>query len=311
MENIARHHHFIPQFYLDGFTITDSSRSQIHVIDKMKKLSFKTSIRNVGGIRDFNRIDIEGHSIDSVEKAYSEFEGHVKPVLKYIDGTKSLPIDDDFSILMQFVALIGVRNPQIRENIGGVQKQIAEAFAVNLVSTQNEYEKILERMKERGKTLKNNTSYEQMKDFIENKRYKIHIPNEIFILLEFKSLKMILPFLFERNWTLLVTTDDIGNFILCDRPLTLSFSENKNYDKFFGPGFAVKGTELIFPINKDIALLGIYEELPFFSEIDEKIVAIINGRTMNSADRFIYSSRLDFKYMNNEGKICNGLNLVK
>ena len=75
MSNTSRNNHYIPQFYLKGFLDPNLSKEQLCVIDKIEKRHFVTSPRNVGSQRDFNRVDIPGKPIDTVEKSLSEIEG--------------------------------------------------------------------------------------------------------------------------------------------------------------------------------------------------------------------------------------------
>lgn len=55
----ARHHHYLSQCYLRGFSSGNGKKSNLTVFDFQNKKVFVTSSRNVGGLRDFNRIDIE------------------------------------------------------------------------------------------------------------------------------------------------------------------------------------------------------------------------------------------------------------
>ncbi|AQT67247.1 hypothetical protein STSP2_00390 [Anaerohalosphaera lusitana] len=59
MGNTSRHHHFIPRFYLKGFLFEAEENPRLAVIDLKKKKQFQTNTRNVGAIRDFNRVDVE------------------------------------------------------------------------------------------------------------------------------------------------------------------------------------------------------------------------------------------------------------
>jgi len=70
----ARHHHYLSQCYLKGFTKGGSKKSKLIVIDLKRKKYFETIPRNVGGIRDSNRIDIERIDQNILEKSIAEFE---------------------------------------------------------------------------------------------------------------------------------------------------------------------------------------------------------------------------------------------
>jgi hypothetical protein len=74
-----RKHHFVPQFYLRGFT---GDNDQLFVVDRPSEKTFRTSPKNVAAERDFNRVDVEGLAPDAIEKALADFEGKVAPALE-------------------------------------------------------------------------------------------------------------------------------------------------------------------------------------------------------------------------------------
>ncbi|EOF5506408.1 DUF4238 domain-containing protein, partial [Salmonella enterica] len=80
--NEARHHHYLSQCYLRGFTKNGGVKSKLTALDMKKKKAFETSTRNVGGVRDFNRLDIEGFDPNILESSLAEFEGSVATELK-------------------------------------------------------------------------------------------------------------------------------------------------------------------------------------------------------------------------------------
>ncbi|TIL19856.1 MAG: DUF4238 domain-containing protein [Mesorhizobium sp.] len=74
-------HHFIPQFYLRGFSDSvDRRKSQVFVFDQSTKKSFRTLVRNIGARRNFFRIDVEGFHPNHVEDGIAEIESEIAPV---------------------------------------------------------------------------------------------------------------------------------------------------------------------------------------------------------------------------------------
>jgi len=64
----SRHHHYLSQFYLKGFTDGRSKKSKLTVIDAVTRKKFESNPRNVGGVRDFNRIEADGVEPDVLER---------------------------------------------------------------------------------------------------------------------------------------------------------------------------------------------------------------------------------------------------
>ena len=81
MNNVARNHHYVPQFYLRGFLDPDLKKEQLNVIDKVGRRRFPANPRKIAVKCDFNRVNILGQPIDQVEKIFAEMDGEVARVL--------------------------------------------------------------------------------------------------------------------------------------------------------------------------------------------------------------------------------------
>ena len=94
MRNTARRHHYVPQFYLRGFSDPNLQNEQLHVIDKEERRHFVTTPRNIALQRDFNRINIPGYPMDAIERDLAQIEGQVATVLRSIAENATLPEED-------------------------------------------------------------------------------------------------------------------------------------------------------------------------------------------------------------------------
>lgn len=297
MENISRSHHYVPQFYLAGFTIDGSIRSKLTVIDKTAQKRFETIPRNVGAERDFNRIDIPGQPIDAVEKALAEFDNQVAGVLKKIANEEVLPNTEteDFSVIMLFIALLGIRNPKLRSNMNSTHEQIGKMMGQQVVATRERWDNAMRQLRESGEDIPEGITYEEMKEFVEEDKYRVTTSNEFNIFLEFSVIPTILPLLFKRNWSLHIAKEDAGEFVASDRPV--SIVRNKQLpNELFGPGFGSIQTELAFPLNRNLAVMGTFERCKKRKKAKRQDIANINERTIRLAERHIYYSGVDFYY---------------
>jgi hypothetical protein len=77
----------LSQCYLKDFTQGNSKKYNLTVIDLKEKKKFETTPRNVGGIRDFNRVEIGGVDPEIIGKKQSEFEGKAATALKNLRET--------------------------------------------------------------------------------------------------------------------------------------------------------------------------------------------------------------------------------
>jgi hypothetical protein len=117
-----RKHHYVSQFYLEGFC--NPKEGRLNVFDISRGKHFKTIPRNVASHRDYNRIEVEGKE-STVEDALAAFEGEVSVVLKKIikSGKPSNP--DELATLLNFICLLVVKNPVQREaNINAQKKNM-------------------------------------------------------------------------------------------------------------------------------------------------------------------------------------------
>jgi hypothetical protein len=78
---VARRHHYVPQYYLKGFSVPRKGKPQVSVFDREERKSFQTATANVAAEKDFNRVEIAGQSPDVFENAMAQFEGEAAPAL--------------------------------------------------------------------------------------------------------------------------------------------------------------------------------------------------------------------------------------
>jgi hypothetical protein len=71
------------------------------------------------------------------------------------------------------------------------------------------------------------------------------------------------------------------------------------------------GTQLLFPISNELAIIGAFEIDEDEIEADESLVARINGSVLVHAERQIYSRDSDFLYkMQHHSKVMPGAGLL-
>jgi hypothetical protein len=114
--------------------------------------------------------------------------------------------------------------------------------------------------------------------------------------LEMGNFEELLPYIAARKWTLFVTPDDDNPFIASDHPARLTWSEPQE-PSIYGPGLAMAGTAIYFPLSKQIALLGTFEGEERVIRADAIQVAQINGEQIATAKAQIYAPHDRFAYM--------------
>ncbi len=301
----ARHHHFLSQCYLKGFTCGQSKKSKLAVIDLKRNTSFETIPRNVGGVRDFNKIEIAGVDPNCLEHELSKFENQVATALKNLRETLNFS-GETKGIILNFIALIACRSPERREYMRQSEAQFAEGVMSAILGSKEMWESQIHNLKE-------NISYEDIKKLIDSKKYTIEVPREEHIRTEQVLISTILPSLFMRRWLLVISDKKSGPFITTDSPVNLLWKDPEKIPPFYrdSPGFMSKETRVYFPISQELALIGEFDGDETKVKITEYLVAIFNSVTICKCPTQIYAPKFDFKFWSEEGNILSGNDLLK
>ena len=312
MDKIARNHHYLPQCYLKGFAKSPNKKSKLYVVDTKTGKSFCTCPRNIGAERDFNTVDLDGHPPDVIEKIFSRFETDAAKVLDNIRTHLDMPKDVEVNILMNLIAQITIRNPYIRGTIKKFQTDTVERISDLALATKDRWEAITRRMKDAGEQLDESITFEEVKKFHDEKQYTIEVANIRNIELEMSGIDAVLPTLAKRRWTVVRANERSGYFISCDMPVSLIWTNPKLQGGFYPPGHGMKSTELVFPVIKEMALIGTFEGENRVIEGNDRMIASVNSRILSFSDKQVFSSRATFSILDRHGEIreLNELSLL-
>ena len=247
-KTIARRHHYLPQAYLAAFTGTGLKDGQFNVLDVQSGHSFRTSPINVAAERDFNRVDIEGHSPDAIENALAPLEGNAVTAIRKVIETEEFPNDRDWNLIINLLCLIAVRNPKFRESFNSSREQVLHRISDLLVSDKKIWDHYESKSDESGENIDKNVSFENAKKFVEKRNYRIEFSAEGNLRVEFDAFSNILPILGQRTWSVLIAPHDGPEFICSDHPVTLAWKGGRS-----GPiGYGLRDTEVFFPLGRRV-----------------------------------------------------------
>jgi uncharacterized protein DUF4238 len=292
---VARRHHYVPKCYLESFAskISKKKNSSLWVFDAVDKKCFRTSPENIALQTDFNTIDLEGHEPDAFEKAMSGVESDIGPALVRIIAARSLKNDEDKTLLLNLVGLLHIRNPRLREQSRNFRERVAKVMMSMLLSTREMWDSHVKKAKEAGFIPKDSdTDYDKHKNMNPDD-YRVEVANEAHIHTEMYVFDHSLPLLFERKWVLAKAPKGSPGFITSDHPVCLIWSEPTRRS----PGLRLKGTEILFPISPELAVVGVFErEDDGDADFTEDAVAAFNGWIATQAQRHVYARTNDFSY---------------
>ena len=309
----ARRHHFIPEFYLAGFTLSGSKDDFLWVLDQEQVQQWKAKPSKTGHQRDFYRVDLPDGAPDGLEIALGHVEGQVAPVLKRVIEAKTRLSADDLLWLINFISLMDARVPYMRNKWSSFIDEVYKKRARNMVVSREQWRATFDNMREKGEDISNDVSYEQMKSFIEDGKYTIDMDQNWHMRNLLNLRDKILRLLVKREWCLLIAEEDGCEFICSDNPVALEWGKPMNGP--YPPGFGHAGTMVTMPLNKDLALMGRFEGPAGVFPADCEVVAMVNSLTGSRAERFIYSPHEDFiwikKDRNTIGNVADLLHELK
>ena len=286
----ARNHHFVPQYYLKGFAKPRSKDGKLTVFDIKDRKYFVTRPRNVAARRDYNRIEIDGVDPNAIEKQYSIFEGLADQAFRRIIESRSIKNMDDFSFVLALLGLVSINNPSFRAERDKIVAQMGSSILRNLVSSPERWEAISAAA---GAKHDDAVTYEAARKAVINGDIVVTTVQDALIRQEIELWPEMSRILHIRKWTLLVAPKNSGGFVTSDRPFSLRWNDQREPSNFHGPGLGSANTTLIFPLNRDLAVIGRFEEGGGVREVNEHSVGAINYTLFQSAIRQLYTT-VDF-----------------
>jgi hypothetical protein len=291
MTSTARRHHYLPQAYLAAFTDTGTKDGRFYVLDS-SGACFRTSPNAVAAERDFNRVDVEGKSIDIIEQEFSTFEDAATQAIRNVNRLQTFPNDEDFNWIINFLCLIAVRNPQLRKSFNRSRELTIRVIEDLLVSDEKIWVHHLKKDQEAGYVGETSISFQEFKRSIKEGEYKIEFAPADNLRVEFRTFDKILRLLWRRIWSLFVASSSGPDFICSDHPVALTWKNSASR----GPiGYGLKNTEIFFPLGPKTGFYGVYEEpMPPIVHMKPAQVAMMNTRVVQSAERHVFSARETF-----------------
>lgn len=312
MASEARNHHWIPQCYLKGFAKSRSKNAQLFVTDAVNRKTFMTSPRNVASARDFNRIDAVGVDANHIESAYADFEGVAAQALNRMEEKRGFGDEEEHNLILNMIALFSVRNPRMRENVRRFHEQVAKQIMSLTVATKERYESSMASAVRSGDVKPNaDVTYESVREFVDGERFTITVPTTRHVETELQLVETVLPLLGRRSWMLLRAAAGSGGFVTSDHPVSLYWTDPRNRGAFYPPGFGVRGTEVLFPVSHELAMVGTFDGPHGICDATAEQVALANGVTIRYGQRQIYARDDRFRFAFAEGDVRRGADLLR
>lgn len=282
-----RKHHYVPQFYLGGFTGDGTVKGALNVLDMERLEERQGRPKEVAHRRDFHRINL-GPTCNPmfVEEWLGELEGTWSTVLREVIDQQQLPHNDRFGDLMMFVAFMAVRVPRIRDKISEFVEEVRrkEEFG------RQWFEK-------KGRMVE--FAYQGTGERVD----QTWLVQEMV-----RKAANLVPWLSRREWQLWVADTDSPDFVCSDSPVSLNWLEPSS--NFYPPGFGLKNTVVTIPLQKRMAMVGRFNgnNIPYIVGRDE--IALVNSFTCRYAGQ-VYSADTDFIWLTEDCEFGCRADLLK
>lgn len=255
--------HYVPRFYLKGFT----NGEHLWVHDCLKEKSFKSTPKSVA-----NENEMYGGELE--QQLANQVEAPAIPAIEKIRAGEPLNTQDR-EALARYIINLWKRVPKGRDRVAARLPEVAESVRNNLHSALDAL--ALAEPEEAEKVVVRRDAVDSIID-----RYKETNPPGIWQaslvnggtgLPEATLLGMDWHFLQSRN----------SEFLTCDNPVFFFESE----------GMANPQAELTLPISSNVCLWAhkLGAKRPDFNEARPAAIKAINRRTAYNASRFVFSSR--------------------
>jgi hypothetical protein len=266
-----RKHHYLPQFYLRGFS-TDGKR--IYQIEKRTSHGYTCSIRDAAAIRDYHELD--GPNVEdpnAVEKRLAEMETQLATALARV-LQRGLATPDDHASVVQLVALLRVRIPAFKAHIDAFLQQVVRSVGL-----------IMQRNGELPAVPKG------LEDVLRVENLSISIAN-------WKCLEYMFTLAADRRILELLgamrpsvlRTPDHAVFLTCDQPVAVYHPAAWPTDAYGGGGLADPATEVSVPLSSQALLLLSRAADPAADRVaTSEEVAEFNRRTVVMADSLVFA----------------------
>lgn len=288
-KKLPKNHHYIPQFYLRGFSLDGK---HLHILDKkasgpdlMYRRQTIESIAYEKQLYTYRNTDGEK---ETLEDMFGEIEGKAKISIEKLSEKKKLTLEER-SWLALFISLIQLRTPASKNEMLGADQQAREKIMRMSFNAPRDF------IKKRFEAIGHKLNDEELDDTInfaqDEKRSKVVVdyPPEYWIrrmLLLSSDLALLMSsFVWEVRHA-----DKPFAFLTSDNPFLLIPGEKP--DPFHGVGLITPKAKKILPLKANLCLIMHDPKstpIQVHTIADKAFSRKINEYTVRHANRFIFS----------------------
>ncbi|MEI7612175.1 MAG: DUF4238 domain-containing protein [Betaproteobacteria bacterium] len=244
--------HFLPRFYLEGFT----RDGLVTVFDREKDEIRRQQPVNTAVIGHFyTREDAEGRQRFELEAFLSEYEGKAKPVIdKLVANVPDLSADErsDLSI---FIALAATRTPDMVNSVQALNGEMVKQTAKILFS---DVAQTFERMRVDEKFAQESDAQlrsqaELMVHMAQTNGFVVETDEKWAVGCAIEMALAAAPYFAGRHWRVIHRNNEKLSFVTSDAPVYLGTIDPQP-TSFYGVGFGSPDAFISFPLHQSCTL---------------------------------------------------------
>lgn len=297
--------HYVPCFYLRGFTVGGTETSDLFVLDLGRQRRWESTPKNTAAEHGFYATD-EHVDPDFFEKKLGEVETQMSLLLSKTLASNALPTGAEWIELLGIVAVMLVRVPKYRDKVQVMRdafRDVAQAFGRSDEEGRQAYARLLAeegidpaRWPDDGVGLNDLDASDLLS------------PSDTFIQVMTRTAAEVVPILNQRVWTMWTCADDAPDLVCSDHPVTVTGTA-PDQPRWGNVGIGSRGTLLTMPLNRRTLLVGSYEGPIRPLTLGREDVAAMNTPMLAFSSQ-VYSSSPEFVWARPDGGIGDATELI-
>jgi len=243
MGAFPKRHHFLPRFYLEGF----SRDGWLWLCDRERKHFRKSNPEKTAIIRDFYVLENKSGEKDySVEQAFSLIEGKASEVIHKLERCEGIEPKERADLAL-FVALLMTRTPRFERDV----QQMTDAAAKHIIKHSVSNVGAAENLIRRSGT---NLDPQGMLDFVQKERFQMETSHNFIVTSMVEKAHKFGLDVCLMNWSVLHASDR-SSFITTDQPVGFIVPDELRGTREPIFGLASERIIKVVPLTQRVALL--------------------------------------------------------
>jgi hypothetical protein len=274
--------HYIPNFYLKGFT---DRQKRLWVCERFKPIR-KSKPKDEANRPDYYTVSEQGRRDETAEDILKQVESRAAPIICKLANPQYKLTPENASHVIMFVAFLFARLPSWRELLNNLAVQAAWKMLLRAVGDKEEFHRTcVEIEKERGESL---GDFEELRQDVLNRRFDIAQSKAHNLGSMCLSACSIAKELATMNYQAFYAPQ--GKFFLTSDSPVWTLRHDGTGEATVGMGFGWENVEVYCPLNKRTCFRMKRGIEPMGRVIEEGRVDEINRVTMATAVQCLYSS---------------------